>query len=48
MTFREDAEAHWIYTKKIIDAVLEVAHIAYVESMIHGEKHGEERKNQNE
>lgn len=42
--FREDAEAHWKYTKKVIDAVMEVAHVAYVEGMIHGRKHGLEDK----
>ena len=39
---REDAEAHWRYTEKIIMAMLEVVHVAYVESMIHGDKHGVE------
>ena len=35
---REDAEAHWRYTEKIILAMLEVCHVGYVEAMIHGAK----------
>lgn len=37
---REDAEAHWRYTEKIILAMLEVCHVSYVEGMIHGAKRG--------
>ena len=39
---RQAAEEHWIYTKRIIDAVMELVHVAYVEAMIHGWKHGRE------
>lgn len=39
---REDAEAHWRYTRKIIDVLVELAHVCYVEAMIHGAKHGME------
>ena len=39
---RESAEAHWEYTEKLILLMLEVVHYAYVEAMIHGEKHKEE------
>jgi len=37
---REIAEAHWKYTKKIIDKMVELVEIAYIEAMIHGMKHG--------
>ena len=36
---REDAEAHWEYNKKIIDALVETMHVLYVEAMLHGAKH---------
>lgn len=41
---REQVEAHWRYTEKIILAMLEVVHVAYVEGMIHGNKHSSESK----
>lgn len=41
---KDEAESHWIYTKKIIDAVIEVAHVAYVEGMIHGAKHEKDKE----
>ena len=40
MSDREIAEEHWKYTKKIIDKMVELVGVAYVESMIHGMKHG--------
>jgi len=40
MSDREIAEAHWKYTKKIIDKMVELVGVAYVEAMIHGMKHG--------
>ena len=39
---REDAEAHWEYTKKVIDRMLELCGVLYVEGMLHGYKHGKE------
>ena len=42
--FRDDVEAHWKYTKKIIDIMVEMTHIAYMEGMVHGYKHGLEDK----
>lgn len=44
MMNREDAEAHWKYTKKIIDKMVELVEIAYVEGMLHGDKHGKESR----
>ncbi len=41
---RELAEKHWEYTFKIlkvvIDFMLAVCHLLYVEAMVHGIKHG--------
>jgi hypothetical protein len=44
---RKMAEDHWEYTKKVIvasstldDKEVELCHMLYVESMIHGFKHG--------
>jgi hypothetical protein len=39
---RELAELHWIYTEKIILKMLETMKTAYIESMVHGIKHGRE------
>ena len=36
---RELAEAHWKYTEKIILLMLELVKFAYIEAMIHGNKH---------
>ena len=38
------AQAHWGYTLKIIEDMLELVHTAYVEAFIHGLKHGREDK----
>lgn len=43
---REDVEAHWEYTSKaiqiVIDAMHDLSHYLYVEAMLHGYKHGKE------
>lgn len=41
---RETAEQHWEYTNKIIQEMLKVMHITYVEAMLHGAKHEKEDK----
>jgi len=48
MSDRELAEAHWKYTKKIIDKMLELVEVAYVEAMIHGLKHNDQSSNKSE
>ena len=37
---RDEAEAHWEYTDKIIQDVLRLVRTAYIEAFIHGFKHG--------
>jgi hypothetical protein len=39
--FREEAEAHWRFIEKLLDAQIpiEKVHYLYVEAMIHGFKH---------
>jgi hypothetical protein len=39
---RELAGAHWAYTEKIIDHLLNLVECAYIEAFIHGMKHGRE------
>ena len=39
---REDAQAHWEYTAKIIAECMKLARTAYIEGMLHGYKHGKE------
>jgi hypothetical protein len=39
---RERAEKHWEYTLKIIQFMLQLCHILYVEAMVHGAKHQKE------
>ena len=38
---KEEAEKHWEYSEKIILLMLELAHVLYVEAMVHGAKHEE-------
>ena len=49
--FRENAEKHWIFIKNLLikinednysEDLLELIHFIYVESMIHGYKHGQQ------
>ncbi len=40
---RKLAEEHWKYTEQIILNLLNLTHYLYVESIIHGDKHGYER-----
>lgn len=48
--FREKAEEHWIFIKKILTVnnnyfsqdFLELIYLLYIESMIHGYKHGQQ------
>jgi len=37
---RAEAEAHWDYTDKIIQDMLNLVRTAYIEAFIHGFKHG--------
>jgi hypothetical protein len=41
---REEAEKHWEYTYKVIQLVLQLCHLLYVEAMLHGAKHQKEDK----
>ncbi len=45
--FREEAEQHWLFLKKVFDAsnfdmTAELLHTLYVEAMVHGYKHAVE------
>ena len=42
------ANNHWIYTKKIIDKMVETMEMLYKQAMIHGYKHGKEQANDKE
>ena len=44
MTDKELADAHWAYTEQIILKMLEIAKFLYIEAMIHGIKHGGDKK----
>jgi len=37
---RELAQGHWAYTESIIQEVLDLARVCYIEAFIHGHKHG--------
>jgi len=41
-TDREQAEAHWMYTEKVILKMLELSKQLYKDAFIHGVKHGRE------
>lgn len=43
MKERKIAEEHWEYTEKIILCMLELVKTAYIEAMIHGLKHRNQR-----
>lgn len=36
---REEAEKHWEYTEKILQMMIQMCHLLYVEAMVHGDKH---------
>lgn len=41
---RAIAEAHWDYNLKLINALLNVTRVLFIEGVIHGYKHGREEK----